>query len=279
MNENQSRQNELGVFLKTRRSRIKPGQAGLPEGTRRRTPGLRREEVAQLAGIGLTWYTWLEQGRAISVSAEVLDSLSRVYLLTSEERRHLYALAKKPLAGPSDTYQPVNQSLLRILERMDDAYCPAYVMDCRWNVAAWNTCAAAVFGDFDGLPDEQRNVVYMMFCNCEYMALFDDWEYHARGIIARFHAAMAGHMDDPWFLNFVQDLKNKSKHFSAWWMLYDINGMSGVLKKLTHPVMGKLTFEFASFDSSDNPNLKLLIHNPDQDTAARLQSSIPIKAG
>lgn len=279
MKENQNRQKELGVFLKTRRSRIKPGQAGLPEGTRRRTPGLRREEVAHLAGIGLTWYTWLEQGRAISVSAGVLDSLSRVYLLSEEERRHLYALAGKPIAGPGIDERPVNQPLLRILERLDDAYCPAYVMDQRWNVAAWNGCAAAVFGDFERIPADKRNVVHMMFCNREYMALFDDWEDHAKGIIARFHAAMARHMDDPWLIGFVRDLKLNSEQFSAWWTIYDINGMTDVRKELTHPVMGRLAFEFASFDSSGNPNLKLLIHNPDQDTATRLQMSIPLKSG
>lgn len=261
-----NRYKELGDFLKTRRNKIKPEQLGIPVGARRRTPGLRREEVAQLAGIGLTWYTWLEQGRAINVSDDLLDSLSRVYLLTDGERNHLYALANKSLTNKSRDYQPVNDTLIRILEKLNFSYCPAYIMDYHWNLVAWNKYAVSVFGDFSKLPAYERNVIYMMFCNQEYMALFNDWEFHAKGIIARFHATMAKHIDDPWFTGFIQDIKNKNDKFSSWWSLYDVNSMSDVVKELTHPSLGKLTFEFVSFDVSDNLNFKLLIHNPDDES-------------
>lgn len=257
---------ELGDFLRTRRNKIKPEQLGLPCGTRRRTPGLRREEVAHLAGIGLTWYTWLEQGRAINVSDDVLDSLSRVFILSDEERVHLYALANKTIPNGENDYQPVSDTLMRILKRFDTAYCPAYIMDSHWNVVAWNELAATIFGDFSLLSTYERNIVYMMFCNQEYMTLFEDWEFHAKGIIARFHAAMAKHIDDPWFSGFVHDLKNKCNTFSAWWSLYDVNRMSDVIKELKHPLIGKMTYEFVSFDVSDNQNLKLLVHNPDDKT-------------
>jgi len=274
MKNNHNRYTELGDFLKTRRNKIKPEQLGLPNGTRRRTPGLRREEVAQLAGIGLTWYTWLEQGRAINVSDDVLDSLSRVYLLTDEERIHIYALANKPLAKEKVEYQPISDTLMRILDKFDVSYCPAYIMDHHWNIVAWNKCAVAVFGDFSLLPSYERNVVYMMFCNQGYMSLFDDWEFHAKGIVARFHSTMAKYIDDPWFIGFIQDIKNKSENFSAWWLLYDVNGMSDVVKELTHPLMDKLTFEFVSLDVSDNQSLKLLIHNPDDEALARLKKFV-----
>lgn len=273
-NINHNRYTELGDFLKTRRNKIKPEQLGFPIGTRRRTPGLRREEVAQLAGIGLTWYTWLEQGREINVSDDVLDNLSRVYLLTEEERSHLYTLANKPLAKGKGRYQPVNDTLIRVLEKFDVSYSPAYIMDYHWNLVAWNKCAVAIFGDFSLLPAYERNVVYMMFCNQDYMALFDDWEFHAKGILARFHTTMAKHIDDPWFTGFIQDMKNKSDKFSEWWSLYDVNSMSDVVKELTHPLAGKLTFEFVSFDVSDNLNLKLLVHNPDENSSACLEKFI-----
>ncbi|MGL5437375.1 MAG: helix-turn-helix transcriptional regulator [Lachnospiraceae bacterium] len=269
-----NRYTELGDFLKTRRNKIKPEQLGLPVRARRRTPGLRREEVAQLAGIGLTWYTWLEQGRPINVSDDVLDSLSRVFVLNDEERVHLYALANKSLPFGKNHYQPVSETLIRILKRFDTSYCPAYIMDSHWNLVAWNDLAITIFGDFSLLPAYERNIVYMMFCNQDYMTLFEDWEFHAKGIMARFHAAMAKHIDDPWFTGFVQDLKNKSDTFSTWWSLYDVNGMSDVIKELKHPLIGKLTFEFVSFDVSNNRNLKLLVHNPDDKTLTCLKEYV-----
>lgn len=274
MMDTPKRYRELGEFLKVRRGKIMPEQYGLPNGKRRRTPGLRREEVAQLAGIGLTWYTWLEQGREISVSDDVLNSLARVFLLTEQERHHLYALANKTPVFDQERYQPVGKSLNRVLQMLDLSCCPAYIMDHRWNIVAWNQSAIAVFGDFNELEIYQRNVLFMMFCNQAYMALFDDWEYHAKGIIARFHAAMAKYIDDEWFIGFVQDLKNKSAEFTAWWSLYEVNGMSDIVKDLTHPLLGQMTFEFVSFDCSDNKSLKLLIHNPDERTRMCLQAAI-----
>lgn len=266
-----NRHKELGDFLKARRNKIKPEQVGFAVGTRRRASGLRREEVAQLAGIGLTWYTWLEQGRAINVSHDVLESLSRVYSLTDEERNHLYTLANKSLTNTGEDHQPVNHTLIRILEKLNASCCPAYVMDHRWNIVAWNEYAASVFGDFSQLPPEERNVVHMMFCNQQYMALFDDWAFHAKGIIARFHGTMAKHIDDSWFTGFIEEIKSKNDQFSSWWSLYDVSGMSDVVKKLTHPSFGKLTFEFVSFDVSDHQNLKLLVHTPDDQSLLRMR--------
>jgi len=274
MKNTSNRYKELGRFLKSRRDKMKPQQIGLPTGARRRAPGLRREEVAQLAGIGLTWYTWLEQGRAINVSDAVLESLARVYLLTEEERRHLYALANKPYEEDEEDHQTVSDTLIGILDKLDISCCPSYIMDYRWNLIAWNRTASAVFGDFIRLPADERNIVYMMFCNDDYMELFDDWEYHAKGIVARFHAAMAKYAADPCFNGFIQDLQNKNGIFSSWWSRHDISGMSDVKKELTHPTLGKLSFEFTSLDVSDNQALKLLIHNPDDETLVQLKNGL-----
>ena len=208
---------EMGEFLKACRNKIKPEQIGLSVSARRRTPGLRREEVVQLAGIGLTWYTWLEQGRAINVSDAVLDSLARVFLLTDEERSHLYTLANKSLPKQVEAYQPVNDRLINFLEKLDLLHCPAYITDSHWNLVKWNKYAAIVFGDFSRLPAYERNVIYLMFCNNEYLSRFENWELHAKEILARFHATYARHIDDPWFSGFIQDMKNRNELFASWW--------------------------------------------------------------
>ena len=256
---------ELGNFLKTRRNKILPSQVGLPDGMRRRTPGLRREEVAQLAGISLTWYTWLEQGRSINVSDHLLEILSNILLLTNEERNHLFSLAAKSSAVNKATEQyPVSASLQNVLDHLD--IIPAYIMDDRWNVIAWNNSAKMVFGDFGKLPLEERNIVWIMFNNSDYMSLFDDWVSHARGVLARFRASSSKYIDEDWYISFVSKLKSQNSSFDRWWSMYAVHSMSKITKRLTHPVVGSLSFEFNCFDVSDNTNLKLILHTPAPDT-------------
>jgi hypothetical protein len=252
---------ELGNFLMTRRNKIPPSQVGLSEGTRRRTPGLRREEVALLAGTSLTWYTWLEQGRSINVSDQLLESLSRVLQLSKEERNYLFLLAAKSLPGD---YCPKTNLITPVLQNVLDSLnsIPSYIMDDRWNVIAWNQCACNVFADFGKIDPSERNIVWMMFHKEDYMDLFDDWTYHAKGILARFRAAYGKHIEDDWFITFIERIKTKSPEFNQWWEDYEINEMSSVIKKITHPIVGSMVFEFSSFDVSDNKNLKLILHNP-----------------
>jgi transcriptional regulator with XRE-family HTH domain len=262
-----NRYTELGEFLKACRNKIKPEQMGLSAGTRRRIPGLRREEVAQLAGMGLTWYTWLEQGRAINVSDAVLDSLSRVFLLTNEERRHLYALANKSVPKPTTDLHIINDRVIHFFNKLDLLYCPAYINDSRWNIIKWNKYADAVFGDFSKLPAHEQNTMYLMFCNEQYMSLFEHWELHAQEMLARFHAAFARNIDDPWYNDFIQDMKNKCPQFASWWALYNVNSMTNIIKNIKHPTLGALTFDFLTLDIHDSPNLTLVIYNPDHTTS------------
>lgn len=259
--EEKRRYNELGNFLRIRRNKILPSQVGLSIGIRRRTPGLRREEVAQLASVGLTWYTWLEQGRQINVSDQILESLAKVLMLDPEERKHLFTLAMKPLPFENyfETIQ-INDRLQHILNSLTTS--PAYIMDQKWNIIGWNKSANLIFGDFNQINPPERNVVKMMFGRNEYMELFDDWESHAKAIVARFRVMCSKFIDDPGFAEFVNNLKVKSPDFNLWWCTYDVQGMGDVIKELTHPIVGKLVFEFSSFDVSDNPNLKMLIHTP-----------------
>ncbi|MCP9313683.1 helix-turn-helix domain-containing protein [Liquorilactobacillus satsumensis] len=261
MKESLARYKELGDFLKTRRAKISPSQVGLPVGIRRRTPGLRREEVAALAGIGITWYTWLEQGREIQVSAQVLESLSRVLMLDKAEIRHLYILANQP--SPLDI-PPQQQALAPMLQRIlaSLTFSPAIILDTRWNLVAWNTAARVALFDFDTLAAEDLNCVWLMFTNSQYKKRFTNWEVQAQGLIARFRAECSKYIEDPWVTKFVRQLQAASPEFAEWWSMHNVAKEREYYKTFNHPTAGKLIFEHTSFFVAANMNLKLFINAP-----------------
>ncbi len=272
MGLNNNRYKELADFLKTRRAKIMPSQIGLPSTHRRRTPGLRREEVAQQAGVGLTWYTWLEQGRPIHVSASVLESLSRVLLLDKQERIHLYHLANQSF--PIDTEEnqtTVNPALQHVLDSL--VLCPSLVADQRWNVIAWNKEANLLFGDFTEMNVRERNIVWAMFTDKKYKQLFLDWNQYAKRLLGAFRASCGQYIEDAWLLQFIEDIKAQSTEFDSWWSLHDIESSSEKYKKLNHPTAGILDFEVNNFDVSDNSGVKLIIHvpSPGTDTSAKMK--------
>ena len=274
LNNETQRYSELADFLKTRRSKTSPSQVGLRPGLRRRTPGLRREEVAQLAGVGLTWYTWLEQGRPIHVSTQVIESLSKVLLLDKQERLHLYTLSKQPL--PTDVPSSYQGSITPLLQHVLDnlEFCPSFIMDRRWNILAWNQAACSVFVDFNKMNTRDRNMVWMMFTNSYYKQLFIDWEFHAQGMLGRFRSACSQYVKDPWLVQFVHDLKSASEEFDSWWSRHDVQNNNEIYKKLQHPIAGTLVFEFCSFDVSDNSGLTLIVNTPylKTDTTLKMKS-------
>ncbi len=273
MNNEKHRYKELADFLKTRRARILPSQVGLSSAARRRTPGLRREEVAQLAGIGLSWYTWLEQGRTIHVSTQVIESLSRVLLLDKQERIHLYLLANQPL--PSDipenqvTVSPALQQVLDFL-----TICPSMVTDQRWNVIAWNEAACAVLGDFNKMDDRDRNIVWAMFTDIKYKQLLVNWDLHAKALLGRFRVTCGQYIEDSWLTRFIDDLKTQSTEFNLWWPLHEIQNNTVKYKQMNHPAVGILDFEVSNFDVSDHSGLKMIVHTPSAgtDTAAKMKA-------
>jgi transcriptional regulator with XRE-family HTH domain len=273
LNNEKHRYKELADFLKTRRAKILPSQAGLSSATRRRTPGLRREEVAQLAGIGITWYTWLEQGRTIHVSTQIIESLSKVLLLDKEERIHLHLLVNQPLPsdipGPRETVSPILQHFLDSL-----TLSPSLVTDQRWNVIAWNKAACLFFGDFPKMSVRERNVVWAMFTDDKYKRLFVDWDLHAKGLLGRFRATCGQYIEDAWLVQFIDDLRMQSADFNQWWPLHEIESNSEKYKQLNHPVAGVLDFEVCNFDVSDNSGLKMIVHTPlsGTDTAEKMRS-------
>lgn len=273
MNNENQRYQELADFLKTRRAKVLPSQIGLPVGTRRRTPGLRREEVAQLTGIGLTWYTWLEQARPIHVSASVIENLSKALLLNNEERIHLYRLANQPLpADISEYHTTVSPTLQQVLDSL--TFCPALVMDHQFNVIAWNNAACVVFKAFDQSNIRERNLLWAMFTDAKNKQLFVNWEQYAKGLLGRFRSACGQYIEDSWFSQFVDDLSQESPEFRQWWPLHDIHNESEFYKNLNHPIAGLLDFQINNFEVSGNTGLKMIVHVPlpESDTAAKMNA-------
>lgn len=262
---------ELAEFLKTRRARLSPEQAGLPGGGRRRTPGLRRGEVAQLSGVSADWYTWLEQARDIQVSSQVLENIARALRLDGNERRHLFQLALQQLpadAAPADA--TVGPALQRFLDLQGTS--PAYVADQRLNIVAWNRAASLIYGDYESMSARERNTVWRTFTS-PYVreVLRDGWEKHARHRLAHFRAAYGRFAGDPWWMALIADLSEASEEFRAWWPTHDVlNGPEG--KKINHhPTAGLLVFDQISFHVSDAPHLTVTINVPaDEDTAPRV---------
>jgi transcriptional regulator with XRE-family HTH domain len=251
----------LGEFLRTRRARLTPAQAGLPIGKRRRTPGLRREEIAQLAGVSVTWYTWIEQGRDIHFSVEVLESLARVLHLPPPEKAYLFALAGM---RPQDDLQapdtPSLPTLAHIVEHQ--GHYPAYVMGRYWHLLAWNRAAIHLFGDFAAMPDAERNMLWYTFARPETRGLVVDWAERARRLIAEFRADCSSYLNDPALDDFLTQLAAASPEFGAWWSAQDVQARDGGRREFEHPTVGRLCLEQTTFRLSNHPDIKLVIHVP-----------------
>jgi transcriptional regulator with XRE-family HTH domain len=256
-----SRRMEFGAFLRSRRERLAPSDVGLPLGTRRRTPGLRREEVAMLANVGTTWYTWLEQGRNIQASIEVLTAVADVLLLDQAERRYLFTLADRPqLAWPSTGAEEVPAPVIRMLKDMVRQ--PAFVLGRRWDILAWNDAAVSVFGDFRRLEGDARNLVHLMFTNPEYRSLIADWDRLAPSSLAMFRADSARYSGDPDFARLISLLINESREFRAWWATHEVLNHASTIKRIQHPSSGELFFEYMSLDISACPGMRLIVCTP-----------------
>jgi len=264
------RRADLREFLMIRRARVSPTDAGLPDGgARRRTPGLRREEVAVLAGVGVSWYQWLEQGRDITVSAQVLDSVSRVLRLDEAERRHLYVLAglNPPLARAAAEQAPVSAGLTRIIDTWMPF--PANIIDRYWNNIVFNEAGAAIF-DFN---DQCRNCLVNYFTNPVYQGRHRDWEEDAAIVVAEYRASAAEYPQDEGFRAIVADLADTSPLFAELWARGDVRPPGQRIKMISHPVVGEMYFESTQLKMPERPDLTVVLHNPapGTDTAAKVE--------
>lgn len=257
----------LSDFVRDRRARIAPEEVGLAVGPRRRAPGLRREEVAHLAGVGVTWYTWFEQGRAIQVSADFLERICRALRLDAAERAHLYALAqhRPPLAATPNvpTVSPVLQNFLDSLPN------PAYLKTPRWDVVAWNAAAVALFGDYALLPPNERNSLWLTFVDPRYRQLRPDWEQGARQALAKFRLDHSQANGDPAFNALVDALKATSVEFRHWWPRQDVTERSEGIKRFKHESWGEVEFAYATFLVEGAPELRLVTYTPPGGARAR----------
>jgi transcriptional regulator with XRE-family HTH domain len=270
MNEKERRR-ELAQFLRTRRERIVPQHVGLPPGTRRRTPGLRREELALLAGIGATWYTWLEQGRAITVSGQVLESLARVLQLDADERAHLFILARQQLpADPLPLTQTIDSALQLILDTM--GIYPAWVLSPRWDIIAWNQAACRMLGDFGAMTSRERHLLWLLFTDPQYRAMAVDWEREAQSFLALFRASTQRYVGEAWLTELIHDLEQVSPAFREWWSCHDVQEVQAQHKHLIHPLVGLLVLQAKTFQVADHPDLQMIIYTPvpGTGTAAKL---------
>ena len=268
--------NALGTYLRDRRTRLDPATFGFIGG-RRRTPGLRREEVAQRANISPTWYTWLEQGRGGAPSADVLDRISKGLMLTEPEREHLFMLG---LGRPPEVhYKPVEgvtPRLQRVLDALDSS--PAFIKTATWDVIAWNRAAAAVLTDYGQLPPEQRNILRLMFGNSQIRAIQEDWESVARYVVGSFRAdvARAGATDE--ITQLVDELSRASPAFDRLWRDNEIAAHHEGLKRLHHPAVGLLELEFSAFAVDGRPELGMVIYNPaSSDDADRVRALVRMR--
>jgi transcriptional regulator with XRE-family HTH domain len=251
--------NSLGTYLKDRRAKLDPAAFGLPL-LRRRTPGLRREEVAQRANVSSTWYTWLEQGRGGAPSADVLDRIARALMLTDVEREHLFLLG---LGRPPEIRFHKTEGVTPRLQRVLDALelSPAIVKTPTWDVVAWNRAATVVLTDYSAIPPGQRNILRLVFRDSRVRAAQPDWESVARFVVAAFRAdaARAGAAN---VKALVDELCQLSPEFEAMWRDNDVRAYGEGSKQLRHPVAGLIAMEFSAFAVDGRPDLGMIVYNP-----------------
>ncbi|MEU0832522.1 helix-turn-helix transcriptional regulator [Streptomyces sp. NPDC005969] len=263
MNYDQRRA-QLADFLRTRRLAIQPEEVGLPPRTSRRTPGLRREDVADLAGISTCWYSRLEQARNIRVSDHVLDSLADALRLSTEEHDYLLALARED-ARSSASIAPngVPPALQRILDSQHPH--PAIALGPRFNILAWNQARTDVYGDLTKIPPEHRHMLWLFFGG--YLREFlQNWEQSARSVLAEFRAATGIYVHEPWFATLVRELSQNSKEFRGWWQQHEIESHHVTTREVWHPAVGRMVLEESALVVDDRSGRRIILEIPQPGT-------------
>jgi len=249
---------EFGDFLRSRREKLSPRSVGLSAGRRRRTAGLRREEVAELAGIGVDWYIRLEQGRTVNPSVTTIDALARALKLSKAEHTHLRALARDA-DRRAFAIETVPDAMRRMLDGLNQ---PAYITGRRWDLLAWNAVADEIFA-FSRISEGDRNILLGMLTNPAMRRLFGaSWTEEARRMVAQFRVSHDVWAGDPAFVTLLGQLRQGSQEFAKWWEAHEVRGTASGRKTLHHPKKGVLHFEYASFQANDDPALKLVIYTP-----------------
>jgi len=268
--DERERHQALADFLRTRRARLRPADVGLPPRSRRRTPGLRREEVAELAHIGVSWYTLLEQGHDVHPSRHMLQSLAQALRLTTAEAQHLFLLAgQEPPA--SSMVEEEEAQVTPALQRVVDALTPhpAFLIGRRWDVLTWNRVADLLFQFHEPYPPHARNAVWRFFLRGA-RTLDLHWETQAKNLVAQFRADYARYPGDASFQELLHDLQEVSPQFRQWWDQHDVRGLPDGPRTMQHPTLGLLEFEHVTFQTSITPELRVKVYAASPATAAKL---------
>jgi transcriptional regulator with XRE-family HTH domain len=263
------RRAELGKFLRARRERLSPADFGMPAGLRRRTPGLRREEIALLAGVGVSWYTWLEQGREINVSTQVLDALARTLRLDRAERWHMYVLAEAVPVAVSTGRCPLTEALTEILRALDPL--PAVVTNSRFDILAENDAFRDLFQDWHSLPCIHHNMLWCVLTEPTARGQLDEYDNHVRYLVARLRAAYARHVGEPDWEEDIRRLTGLSSEFAELWSLHEVAEFQPRVRTFTDPRAGELTFTTSELQVPASQEARLIVYTPaDDETRKRL---------
>ncbi|NSC21630.1 helix-turn-helix domain-containing protein [Streptomyces albus subsp. chlorinus] len=264
------RREELAAFLRSRRERITPEQVGLPRGPRRRTPGLRREEVAHLSAVGVTWYTWLEQARDIQVSAQVLDSLSRALMLDASERAHLFALAGVADPTPAAETTALPPGVRQMLTQLEPF--PACVQNARYDILAHNRTYGRLLGDLDAVPAEDRNCMWLAFTDTGWRTAMPDHQETIRLMVARFRSRMAEHLAEPAWKALLARLEQTSPEFRELWQRHEVARAVDKGKRFLNPLVGMLSFTYHGLWLSPAEGARMGVYVPrDEQTRERVE--------
>lgn len=253
---------ELADLLRSRRARLQPGDVGLPAGGRRRTAGLRREEVAQLAAISPTYYTFLEQARHVSPSVQVLDALAGALRMDAAEREHLFELARGARVPVTHETEVLAPEVAELVEQLDPR--ATYVTGRRWDVLTSNKAARLLWcTDWPAVPAAERNMIWWTFADPIARTLLVDWEVEARALLARLRAAATRHPDDPQFTELIERLHDVSAEVRTWWPRHDVGVLGSGRKRLRHPRLGELTLRFVTLQVASDPEQKVVTFTAD----------------
>jgi transcriptional regulator with XRE-family HTH domain len=251
-----SNSKQLGEFLRRRRERLNPRDCGLPASARRRTPGLRREEVAERSGISVDWYIRLEQGRDSLPSRATVEALSKALKLGPTDRAHLTRLAS-PAPGRTFVKETAPLNLVRFVEGLNT---PAYVIGARFDLLCWNRKAVELFRDYAKIPERERNSLYQMFTAPEMKERYPEWEREARSLLESFRATFDFWSEAPEFVDLVAELRSLSPEFRRWWREHGIRLQPSGEKLARHPKLGLIRMSYATFQCNDNPDLRLVAY-------------------
>jgi transcriptional regulator with XRE-family HTH domain len=272
-NNGHPRRSELAAFLRSRRERIRPEDAGLAPGMRRRTAGLRREEVAQLSGVGVTWYTWLEQGRPINASTQVLDAVARTLRLDEPEREHLYRLAEVPVAAPApEADLPAAPEIQEILDGLTTL--PASIVNERFDLLAWNAAFAALFPTVVNVPRAERNTLWLNFTHAACCHPYVNRADQLGRMVAQLRAAYGRHVGEPAWTGFVRRLQAASPEFGRMWAQHEVSSPASYQKIFRHPAHERLSLTTHSLAVLAAPGTRMVVYTPADDATRRAVASL-----